>query len=91
MVLKEAFLLNKIADLTYQDGGGQKTDRLIEPHFLVLNPPIWYAVCWDHLRSDVRIFRCDRMSDLVLTVINFNLRPWQDFEHTMDGNPTITI
>lgn len=91
MVLKEAFLLAKTAELTYQDGNGQETTRLIEPHFLVLNPPIWYAVCWDHLRRDIRTFRCDRMRGLVLTGSNFNLRPWQDFESTMDGNPTITI
>ena len=91
MVLKEAFLLNKVAELAYQDGGGQETNRLIEPHFLILNPPIWYAVCWDHLRNDIRTFRCDRMRDLALTGSNFDLRPWQNFKHTMDGNPTITI
>lgn len=90
-VLKEAFLLNKVAELRYKDGGGQETERRIEPHFLVLNPPIWYAVCWDQLRSDIRTFRCDRMCDLCLTGAKFDLRPWQDFMHTMDGNPTISI
>lgn len=89
--LKEAFLLTKTANLVYLDGKGQETCRLIEPHFLVLNPPIWYAVCWDHLRQDVRSFRCDRMLRVELQSSTFDLRPWHDFQHAMDGNPTSTI
>jgi len=86
--LKEAFALNRIMDLNYTDQKGVLTKRLFEPHFLVLNPPIWYVVGWDYLRSDIRTLRSDRISDAKVTGDTFVSRPWNDFASVMDGNPT---
>jgi predicted DNA-binding transcriptional regulator YafY len=89
--LKEAFVLGRVLSIHYQDGKSALTEREIEPHFLLLNPPIWYAVCWDHLRQQNRTFRCDRMRDATLTNQSFTPRPWSEFEASMAGNPTRTI
>lgn len=89
--LKEAFLLQKRAEITYRDAQNKETVRSIEVHYLILNPPIWYAVCWDHLRQDIRSFRCDRMHQVALGRPSFELRPWSDFQMAMEGNPTHRI
>ena len=64
------------------------TERRVEPHYLLLNPPVWYAVCWDHLRAANRTFRCDRMADAHVTEQTFDLRNWAWFEADQAGNPT---
>jgi predicted DNA-binding transcriptional regulator YafY len=89
--LKEAFLLQKTAQIIYRDAQDQETTRTIEIHYLILNPPIWYAMCWDHLRQDIRSFRCDRMHQATLQRENFELLPWSDFQTAMEGNLTHKI
>ena len=84
-------MLQKGAKITYLDAHSKKTTRVIEVHYLILNPPIWYAVCWDQLRRDVRSFRCDRMRQIVLQQEHFEVRPWTEFQHAMEGNPTQKI
>ena len=86
--LKKAFVLNHILSIRYRDGQAQKTTRAVEPHYLLLNPPVWYAICWDHLRGSPRTFRCDRMVEAEATDGLFDLRPWSVFESSLDGNPT---
>lgn len=81
----EAFLLMKAADIDYQDDKGKKTRRRIEPHFLLLNYPIWYALCWDRLRGNIRTFRCDRMRSVALTEETFRMRPYADFKAALCG------
>lgn len=76
----EAFLLMKVAEIDYRDDKGVRTRRRIEPHFLLLNYPIWYALCWDHLRQDIRTFRCDRMRSVTLDEDSFRMRPYADFK-----------
>ena len=77
--------------ISYVDQANQLTERTIELHHLVLNPPAWYAVCWDHLRQDVRTFRCDRMKSARLQDETFVPRSWDDFSFVMEGNPTAEI
>ena len=89
--LKEAFALNLALNVTYVDEKRKRTERLVEPHFLVLNPPVWYVVCWDHLRQDARTFRCDRIQCAVVTRKAFVPQPWSDFASTMEGNPTSEV
>jgi predicted DNA-binding transcriptional regulator YafY len=46
----------------YRDAKGATTHRLVEPHALLILPPLWYLVAWDPLRDDFRHFRMDRIS-----------------------------
>ena len=89
--LKQAITFNRLLQIRYADQANQPTDRVIELHHLVLNPPAWYAVCWDHLRQGVRTFRCDRMKSAQLLDGTFGPRPWEDFSSAMEGNPTIAV
>ena len=45
----------------YTARGGARTDREVEPHWLVLLGRCWYLVAWDLARHDWRTFRIDRM------------------------------
>lgn len=81
----EAFLLMKVAEIDYRDDKGTRTRRRIEPHFLLLNYPIWYALCWDRLRNDIRTFRCDRMRSVSLVEETFRMRPYADFKAGLEG------
>ena len=89
--LKEAITFNRQIMIFSEDQDSQITKRVIELHHLVLNPPAWYAVCWDHLREDVRTFRCDRIKSAKITDVTFAPRPWCDFSFVMDGNPTVEV
>ncbi|MFV0315899.1 MAG: helix-turn-helix transcriptional regulator [Microthrixaceae bacterium] len=48
---------------TYTAADGQRSERYVEPHNLVVLEARWYLVAWDDLRSDWRTFRLDRVED----------------------------
>jgi predicted DNA-binding transcriptional regulator YafY len=83
--LHEAFLLIKVARIRYRDEKGKSTSRVVEPHFLLLNYPVWYALCWDRLRSDIRTFRCDRMASVQVTEESFVPLRLRDVQKAIDG------
>ena len=87
--LQQAFLLMQKVKIHYRSVKNEVTKRTVEPHFLVLNYPIWYVLCWDELRSDVRTFRLDRIHKTELINDDFTLRPYTDFEESMQGNEVI--
>lgn len=89
--IKESFLLMRQARITYERDDGELTKRVVEPHYLVLNHPVWYLLCWDHLRNDTRTFRCDRLKSINVQKNNFTLRPFDAFERAMEGNALTTL
>ena len=70
----EAFFERKKINITYKDGEERKTNRTIEPQYLFLNWPVWYALAWDDLRDDVRCFRLDRICESNIQNEDFKLR-----------------
>ena len=87
--IQESFLLMLMAKISYRRGDGKITTRVVEPHYMILNHPVWYILCWDHLRKEVRTFRCDRLENITIQNRIFKLRPWLDFEEAMQGNALI--
>ncbi len=83
--MQESFLLMRRAIIKYRSGKGEMTKRTIEPHYLVLGYPVWYALCWDELRNERRTFRLDRVSEIEVTDDDFVLRPYTEFEDIMRG------
>lgn len=75
----EAFFELRELDIGYADGQGRKTRRTVEPHYLMLNWPVWYLLAWDHLRDDVRCFRLDRISQARSAGASFRLRQPEPF------------
>ncbi|KKC32263.1 helix-turn-helix transcriptional regulator [Devosia psychrophila] len=56
------FLQRQYLGFRYLDAKGAVTDRVVEPHAMLILPPIWYLVAWDPVRDDFRHFRMDRIS-----------------------------
>ena len=50
-------------EFAYTGGDGRASERLVDPHRLVLLGRRWYLVAWDPSRSDWRSFRLDRMTE----------------------------
>jgi predicted DNA-binding transcriptional regulator YafY len=46
----------------YRDRNGQSTRRLVEPHGLLLKPPVWYILSRDVTKNEPRAFRMDRIA-----------------------------
>lgn len=79
----QAFVDQKVLELRYQREDGRKSNRQIEPHYLLLKYPIWYVVAIDHLRNKPRTFRCDRMLAAELTETRFKLLPKDSFQPSL--------
>jgi len=61
----QAFFESKCVEIKYQDERGNFSQRKFDPHFLLLNWPVWYLLGWDYLRNDIRILRLDRIKLLL--------------------------
>jgi predicted DNA-binding transcriptional regulator YafY len=59
---------------SYEDGRGERTERVVEPHALVVARRNWFLVCWDVRRADWRTFRVDRISRFFGTRVRFEPR-----------------
>ncbi|NQZ90122.1 MAG: WYL domain-containing protein [Colwellia sp.] len=70
----ESFFDQKCLDICYKQKDGTITKRLIEIHYLYLNWPIWYLICFDHLRNEPRTFRIDRIQVADITGDKFQSR-----------------
>jgi predicted DNA-binding transcriptional regulator YafY len=60
---------------SYTARDGERSDRRVEPHRLVLLGRRWYLVAWDLDREDWRSFRLDRLVDPRTTGAPFRSRP----------------
>ena len=83
--LHQAFLMMRRINISYRAENGSKTERTIEPHYLLLNYPVWYVLAWDHLRDEVRTFRCDRIESAHVLDEGFRLRAFTQFERAVEG------
>jgi predicted DNA-binding transcriptional regulator YafY len=83
--LHQAFLTMHKIHIHYRDASGEETERAIEPHYLLLSYPVWYALSWDDLRNEVRTFRCDRIERARLLDEAFRPRRFTEFEREMEG------
>ncbi|MCH2094391.1 MAG: WYL domain-containing protein [Rhodobacteraceae bacterium] len=58
---EHAFLKRLQMRFDYSDAKGARTSRRVEPHAMLILPPIWYLVAWDPMRNGFRHFRMDRI------------------------------
>ena len=63
-IIKTALQISKLLSFEYADRYGNKTARTAEPYQLVLKSSHWYLQGYCHKRSDFRLFRLSRMSNL---------------------------
>ena len=57
-----AFLDRLYLRFDYRDAKGTVTRRAVEPQAMLILPPLWYLVGWDHQKQGFRHFRMDRIS-----------------------------
>jgi predicted DNA-binding transcriptional regulator YafY len=58
---EQAFIAGHALELHYVDRNGAVTSRVVEPHGLLVAPPLWYLLAHDRLRGEPRMFRFDRV------------------------------
>lgn len=66
----------------YSNKAGQKTERVLDPYGVACHDEKWYVIGYCHLRSEVRIFRLDRIQHVKIQREVF-MRP-TDF-HILDA------
>jgi predicted DNA-binding transcriptional regulator YafY len=70
-VLRRATWDERTVSFGYTDAKGAETERMIDPLGIVFLQDKHCVLGWCHLRSDSRVFRLDRMRDLVVTGQSF--------------------
>jgi predicted DNA-binding transcriptional regulator YafY len=57
-----AFTTARLLAFSYRYQQGRSTERQVEPHGLLVRPPLWYVLAWDTAKNAPRLFRADRIS-----------------------------
>ncbi|NUS44383.1 MAG: WYL domain-containing protein [Mycobacteriaceae bacterium] len=65
--LEQAIVRRRVLCIGYLDGVGAATRREVEPVALMLGVNGWYLTAWCRLRADMRCFRLDRITAMILT------------------------
>jgi len=73
--IAESFLRQHCLEIEYQSEANDRTRRVIEAQYILLNWPVWYIIAWDHLRQSSRVFRMDRIKSTRVVGGAFRLRP----------------
>ena len=84
--LHQAFLDRRSLEVRYRNEAGEISERVIEPHYLLLNYPVWYVLALDRLRDAPRVFRCDRFLRAAVSDARFRLLPRDMFQQTLEYN-----
>jgi predicted DNA-binding transcriptional regulator YafY len=72
---ENAFTTTRLLAFTYRDQQGRRTKRQVEPHGLLVRPPLWYVLAWDTGKNAPRLFRADRISTPTVIDHTFVPRP----------------
>ena len=67
LLLRKAIRKRQIAEITYEDGGGNQSRRRVHPLVIWNLTDGWMFSAWCELRQDFRTFRCDRIAALTIT------------------------
>jgi len=73
--IAEGFFAARVIEIVYVGETGEPLRRVIEPHYLQFNMPVWYLLAHDRLRGAVRHFRVDRVRSAILSEERFRVRP----------------
>jgi predicted DNA-binding transcriptional regulator YafY len=61
-LFERAFLAGQGLAFRYVDQAGRATQRRVEPHGLLVQPPVWYLLARDVEKGEPRTFRMDRIA-----------------------------
>ncbi|MBL8686586.1 MAG: WYL domain-containing protein [Alphaproteobacteria bacterium] len=77
--VEKAFFEKRFLNIAYKNELDQSSERTVEPHFLLINWPVWYLMGWDCTKNDIRIFRLDRIMQGDIQKTYFQTRPIKPF------------
>lgn len=81
--LHRAFVDLETLQVRYRREDGETSQRVIEPHYLLLKYPVWYVVAQDQFRQAPRTFRCDRILSADALETRFRLLPKAHFRRSL--------
>lgn len=61
----------KKLEIKYHDRNGEITNRIIEPHIILLKQGLWYVFAYCNLRNEFRFFKTGRIEQANLLTENF--------------------
>jgi predicted DNA-binding transcriptional regulator YafY len=67
LLLADAIRRRRRLRSAYRSFSGEDTERELSAYGLVVHSGRWYLAAFDHTRDDLRTFRVDRMSQIVVT------------------------
>jgi predicted DNA-binding transcriptional regulator YafY len=76
-IVKTALQESRLLSFEYADRYGNRTARIAEPYQLVLKNSHWYLQGYCHKRSDYRLFKLSRLSNLQMQEETFTPRDYQ--------------
>ena len=77
-IVKDALHMDKLLKITYADKKSMSSQRVIEPHQLILKEQNWYLRAFCRVRQDFRTFLIRRITDAEMPGDSFAPRPFSD-------------
>lgn len=74
-LIAEAIAHQETVSFGYENARGVRAHRRVEPYRQIHHMLRWYLLAWDLERADWRVFRLDRMTDLLRTGTTYEPRP----------------
>lgn len=79
-VVQKAIESNNELKIKYHDRNGEITERVIEPHVIVLKQGLWYVFAYCQLRKDFRFFKIGRIESAIIADAKFKRKNLSDKE-----------
>jgi predicted DNA-binding transcriptional regulator YafY len=61
-IFEDAFSNGQTLKFDYINKNGERSRRTVQPHGLLVQPPVWYILSWDVEHREPRTFRMDRIA-----------------------------
>ena len=74
-ILEESVASSAAMKITYRNADGKRSERVIEPHTLVLKQGVWYVYAFCRTRGEFRLFKTGRIESQTVLGEKFKRRP----------------
>jgi predicted DNA-binding transcriptional regulator YafY len=78
--LRRAIRHHRKISVVYRDLKDQATERIVRPLIMAFYGPVWLLAAWCEMREGFRVFRIDRMSELIVLDLTFGREPGRTAE-----------
>lgn len=82
-ILQSAIEEKRALRIKYRDRDGTQTERIVEPHVMVLKQGLWYVYAYCRLRKTFRLFKVGRIAAVKTTDEFFERKPAADIENAL--------